>query len=201
KHLECFNSCNHLVRTDSPEEQKNLETLKGDEVVRPTAERVKEALFSAVQFHIPGAQTLDLFAGSGQLGIEALSRGAAMCVFIDQSRDACDVVKRNLKHTELYQNARVASSDALIYLKYCKDKFDIIFVDPPYKNGTVQNLLPELGRVCAQDGFVVCETERDADLPDTSNNLTLKKSYRYGHTRIWLYQNASIASQDEGDKS
>ncbi|MEA5050334.1 MAG: 16S rRNA (guanine(966)-N(2))-methyltransferase RsmD [Oscillospiraceae bacterium] len=174
---------------------KPLETLPGDEVVRPTAERVKEGLFSAVQFYVPGARALDLFAGSGQLGIEALSRGAQLCVFVDQSREAGEVVIRNLKYTGLFAKARVLTSDAARYIRYCKETFDLIFLDPPYRHGTVAEILPLVGDVTAPGGFVVCETEREAELADAYGALALHKRYRYGKTAIVIYRKPEEEAQ------
>ena len=108
-----------------------LRTLEGEDV-RPTTDRVKEAVFSIIQFEIEGRRVLDLFAGSGQLGIEALSRGAASATFVDMSKDSLSTVKYNLEHTKLGDNAKVVQTDALSFLKLTKDKFDIVFLDPPY---------------------------------------------------------------------
>ena len=108
-----------------------LKTLEGEDV-RPTTDRVKEAVFSIIQFEIEGRRVLDLFAGSGQLGIEALSRGAASATFVDMSKDSLSAVKYNLEHTKLGDNAKVVQTDALSFLKLTKDKFDIVFLDPPY---------------------------------------------------------------------
>ncbi|MBQ3215346.1 MAG: 16S rRNA (guanine(966)-N(2))-methyltransferase RsmD, partial [Oscillospiraceae bacterium] len=99
---------------------------------RPTTDRVKEALFSIIQFDIPGAQVLDLFGGTGQLGIEALSRGAKSAVFVDERDDSCSLIKENLRRTQMSQDAKVVRSDYLAYLQRCRGKFDIIFLDPPY---------------------------------------------------------------------
>ena len=96
---------------------KPLETLKGEDVVRPTSQMAKEGIFSAVQFYVASAKTLDLFAGSGQLGIEALSREASLCVFVDQSREAVEIIIKNLKYTNLFSKSRVITSEATRYLK------------------------------------------------------------------------------------
>ena len=98
---------------------------------RPTAERVKEGLFSAIQFEIPGARVLDLFAGTGQLGIEALSRGAKSSVFVDAGSEACRLVRENLQRTGLTSQAQVVQADYLQFLARCQGPFDIIFLDPP----------------------------------------------------------------------
>ena len=116
---------------------KKLVTPKGLDV-RPTTDMVKEAVFSAVQFEIEGATVLDLFAGSGQIGIEALSRGANSAVFLDKSRDSIAAVKENLKNTELMDKATVLQMDSLAFLQSTQQKFDFIFIDPPYEQGICQ---------------------------------------------------------------
>ncbi len=165
-----------------------METLAGDEVVRPTAERVKEALFSAIQFRIEGAKVLDLFAGSGQLGIEAISRGAARCTFIDLSREAAAVVMRNLKNAGLSAQARVITGDAFRYLEDCRESFDIVFVDPPYNKGLANAALDKLSAAVAENGCVICETEFGCELPEQAGELSLYRSYKYGKTMIWQYK-------------
>ncbi len=166
---------------------KPLMTLAGDDVVRPTSAVAKEGMFSAVQFYAAGAKALDLFAGSGQLGIEALSRGAELCVFVDQDRAASEVVIKNLKYTGLFAKSRVLTSDAARYIRYCKDSFDLIFLDPPYKKGIVAEFLPLVAAVTAPGGQVVCETEIGAELADAYDGLTIKKRYRYGKTAVAIY--------------
>lgn len=113
---------------------RKLRTLSGEDV-RPTTDRVKEALFSIIQFEIEGRRVLDLFAGSGQLGIEALSRGAASAVFVDSSRDSIEVVRENLNTTQLAQSAQVIQMDSLAFLAGQCGPFDIALLDPPYGAG------------------------------------------------------------------
>ena len=119
---------------------RKLETVDGLDV-RPTTSKVKEAVFSAIQFEIEGARVLDLFCGSGQMGIEALSRGAALCVFVDSARSSQDVTKRNLMTTGLFSSARVAAMDYKDFLRTTKEKFDIVFMDPPYSQGMAQDAM------------------------------------------------------------
>lgn len=164
-----------------------LETLEGDEITRPTAERVKEGIFSSVQFMLEQARVLDLFAGSGQLGIEALSRGAEKCVFIDESRDACEVVRRNLKAAGFFKNAVVAQTAAQSYLAACKEQFDLVLLDPPYHHDTVQAVLPLIERVTAKNGTVIAETEYGVDMPHSVGALKLKKQYKYGTIAVARY--------------
>lgn len=125
-----------------------LRTLEGEDV-RPTTDRVKEAVFSIIQFEIEGRRVLDLFAGSGQLGIEALSRGAASATFVDMSKDSLSAVKYNLEHTKLGDNAKVVQTDALSFLKLTKDRFDIVFLDPPYASSLVVDSMKLLSDVVA----------------------------------------------------
>lgn len=167
---------------------KRLETLPGEEITRPTAERVKEGMFSAVQFTLPGAMVLDLFAGSGQLGIEALSRGAKLCVFVDQNRSASETVARNLKACGLYAASRVLTTTAEGYLAGTRDRFDLVFVDPPYRQGLAAQMLPAVDKVCADGADVFCETEREAAMPQACGGLQLVKTYRYGAVLIHRYR-------------
>lgn len=165
-----------------------IETLPGEDIVRPTSQKVKEGLFSALQFFIPGATMLDLFAGSGQMGIEALSRGASHCVFVDSSRESISVIKRNLTSTGLFKDASVAQMDALRYIQRGASSFDFVFADPPYRKELGGKILPDLSRIVNDGGYAAVETEREANLPDEVLSLRLKKRYNYGSTTIWLYE-------------
>lgn len=139
-----------------------IETLEGENT-RPTAERAKEALFSMIQFELEGRSILDLFAGSGQLGLEALSRGAASCTFIDSAREAVDVVIKNAKNAKLFDRARVSAVDYKAFLKSAagKEKYDIIFLDPPYASDFVAQSLKMIleGDLLALGGKIICETD------------------------------------------
>ena len=165
-----------------------LETLEGEET-RPTAERVKEALFSMIQFDIEGRRVLDLFAGSGQLGLEALSRGAAVATFIDQNNSASDIVKQNAKKTKLFEKCRVLTTDWKSYVRGMagREKYDIIFIDPPYASGLAKEATEKLiqADMIADHGLVVCETS-DPDPVEHDGLVTLKHN-RYGKTYITLY--------------
>ena len=159
-------------------------------LTRPTADRVKEALFSIIQFDIPGAKVLDLFGGTGQLGIEALSRDAASAVFVDEREDACKLIKENLKRTKLEKNAKVVRSDYLAFLNSCREKFDIIFMDPPYAEIFLENSLKRITEIdiLQSGGIIVCERplgkELFCDLPGYSRS----KDYKYGKTLLTLYR-------------
>lgn len=112
---------------------KKLVSLEGD-ATRPTSERIKEAVFSSIQFDVEGRYVLDLFAGSGQMGLEALSRGAAKATFIDLSREAMDIVKQNAKITGFFNTSHFLVSDWRNYIRKAagREQYDLVFVDPPY---------------------------------------------------------------------
>ena len=166
---------------------KRLQTLKG-EAVRPTPEKVKEAIFSSIQFDIEGRQFLDLFAGSGQMGIEALSRGAVGCCFCDTSADAIEMIRKNLADCGLADKARVCKTDYAAFLASQTDMFDIAFLDPPYQAGL---LLPALGktvRVMRPYGMILCEHPDDVVLPDHVAGFVRTKQSKYGKVFISFYQ-------------
>lgn len=166
---------------------RRLETLPGDNVTRPTTESVKEALFSMIQFELEDKKVLDLFAGSGQLGIEALSRGARHCTFVEGNRQAYRIVEGNLAHCKLENNARIILSDAVSFLMR-KDNFDIAFLDPPYNQGLIEKCLPQLLTMMSDDGIVVCETSANENLPEIINGWVADRVRRYGKTKLTLYR-------------
>ena len=167
---------------------RRLEALPGTDVTRPTLDQVKEAMFSIVQFDLPGARVLDLFAGSGQLGIEALSRGAAGCVFLDRDRRAVELIAQNCRAAGVFDRARVAQGEAESFLCATKDLFHIVLLDPPYHKGTLAAILPAVAKVTAPGGTVLCESELAADLPDECGGLLKKKQYRYGTVLVTRYE-------------
>ncbi len=164
-----------------------LKTLEGTDV-RPTTDKVKEAIFSAIQFEIEGRRILDLFAGSGQLGIEALSRGAESAVFVDADKNAIRVIKENLAKTKLDGNAFVAQTDSLAFLTMTDKVFDIAFLDPPYANGLLQKALAKIGSHIAEGGIVVCEHPFKEELDDEVAGLTKQKEYKYSKTAVTVYR-------------
>lgn len=168
---------------------RRLETLPG-EATRPTADRVKEALFSMLQFELEGRQVLDLFAGSGQLGIEALSRGAAGCVFVDSSPEAADIIKKNLQATRLFQSAHVLCRDAVNFCTHSRDSFDIVLMDPPYAmvESVLPHLLPLVSALTRPGGTLVCESGADTSLPEAAGEAALWRTCAYGKTRLWIYR-------------
>ena len=159
-------------------------------LTRPTTDRVKEALFSIIQFEIPTAKVLDLFGGTGQLGIEALSRGAGGAVFVDDREDACNLIRENLRRTKLAQDAKVVRVDYMDYLKRCKEKFGIIFLDPPYAEVFLENALKCITEIdiLQSGGIIVTERPLGKELPFEFEGFTRSKDYKYGKTLLTIYR-------------
>ena len=157
---------------------------------RPTTDRVKEALFNIIQFEIPTARVLDLFGGTGQLGIEALSREAKSAVFVDEREEACRLIRENLKRTKLEQYARVIRSDYMAYLKTCKEKFDIILLDPPYAEVFLENSLKMITEIdiLQSGGIIVAERPIGKELPWEFPGYSRSRDYKYGKTLITIYR-------------
>lgn len=165
---------------------RKLIALEGNDV-RPTTDRVKEGMFSAIQFELEGAEILDLFSGSGQLGIEALSRGAKSAVFVDNSKKSLDTVKANLEITGFTDKAELYNMNCIDHIKINSRKFDFIFLDPPYGKGILTEILPILGKNLNNNGKLLCEHEQNLVLPDEISGLRLKKIYKYGKIKVSLY--------------
>ena len=157
---------------------------------RPTADRVKEALFSIINFDIPGAKVLDLFGGTGQLGIEALSRGADSAVFVDAREDSCRIIRENLKRTKLEGQGKVIRCDYLEYLRRCKERFNIIILDPPYAEVFLENALKCITEIdiLQTGGIIVTERPLGKELPYEFDGFTRSKDYKYGNTLLTLYR-------------
>ena len=154
--------------------------------IRPTTDNVKESVFNIIQFDIEGRRVLDLFAGTGQLGIECLSRGASSAVFVDQSREAVKIVKENLKACGL--SGTVVQSDALSFLRTC-GKFDIIFVDPPYDSDLYESVLNTVNLIdiLSDGGIIICESRRERALPEMTAPYKKRREYTYGKVKLCIY--------------
>ena len=159
-------------------------------LTRPTADRVKEALFSIVQFDIPCAKVLDLFGGTGQLGIEALSRGAESAVFVDHQDSACRLIRENLKRTKFENKGRVVCADYQKFLNYCTESFDIILLDPPYAEVFLENALKLISEIdiLQSGGIIVLERPVDKELDIVLSGFTRSRDYKYGKTLLTLYR-------------
>ena len=157
---------------------------------RPTTDRVKEAMFSIIHFDIPGAKVLDLFGGTGQLGIEALSRGAAGATFVDQSEAACKLIKENLRRTKFEHVGRVVRGDYLEYLSRCREQYDIILLDPPYAEVFLENALKRITEIdiLRSGGIIVAERPLGKELPWDFEGYTRSRDYKYGQILLTLYR-------------
>ncbi|MGE4483590.1 MAG: 16S rRNA (guanine(966)-N(2))-methyltransferase RsmD [Oscillospiraceae bacterium] len=156
--------------------------------IRPTTDRVKEAVFNIIQFDIEGRRVLDMFAGTGQLGIEALSRGAASAVFVDRDQTAVKLVRENLKSTELEANASVINGDGIEYLKR-GGKFDLVFMDPPYDTDLLDRsiLVANEFDILKDNGIIVCESKAEKPMPELLAPYRKLREYRYGKIKITTY--------------
>lgn len=169
-----------------------LLTLEGENT-RPTSERAKEAVFSMLAFDIEGREVLDLYAGSGQMGLEALSRGAARATFIDNSAAAVDIIKKNIIKTKLIDGAICLKSDVNDFLKRARGQFDIVFIDPPY---ALRGVCPALEimverKLLKPSSIIVCESEEEnifENNPSLEKYFTVKRQAKYGMAHITLLE-------------
>lgn len=156
---------------------------------RPTTDRVKESVFNIIQFAIPCGSVLDLFSGSGALGIEAISRGCDHCVFVDSQKSAIDIVRENLSSAKFMDKAEIHNSEAEIYLKSCNKSFDIIFLDPPYNKGFLEPVLRLIyeKKLLNDDGIIVIETEFGGERVP-ADYYKVRKTAKYGKTAVTILQ-------------
>ena len=175
-------------------------TLKTPEGMstRPTTDRVKESLFNIIQFDVPCAAVLDLFGGTGQLGIEALSRGAKSATFVDIQESACKLIRENLKRTKFSEQGRVVCSDYDAFLRNCKEKFDLIFLDPPYAEVFLENALNFITEIDILQSGGIITTERPFGKPLTASFPGFERSrdYKYGNTVLTLFRKVGTGSQE-----
>ena len=157
---------------------------------RPTADRVKEAIFSSIQFEVEGRKVLDLFGGTGQMGIEALSRGAAHCTFVDLQKQAVGIIRENVNSTGFADQSTVIQGDALAFLSRCREKFDLIFLDPPYDSGLLEKAMELIATIdiVSENGIIVCENGSNSVWPVVEEPYRMQKEYRYGKIRTALYR-------------
>ena len=168
---------------------RKLKELPGLDT-RPTTDKVKESIFNIVQFDVEGRRVLDLFAGTGQLGIEALSRGAEQCVFVDASKEAARIIKENVSLTGFADRARVTQGDAMSFLTSCREKFGLAFLDPPYASDLLDQALERMAAIdiMTENGIIVCESALEKVLPDLSGPYERGREYRYGKIKLTLYR-------------
>ena len=177
-----------------------LQAPEGDKT-RPTTDKVKEALFSIIQADVPGSKFLDLFAGSGQIGIEALSRGAEHVTLVERSGQAAAIIAKNIAKIRMENSDELrfhkkSVAQALELLGQAGEKFDIIFMDPPYKDVPVRleeatKLITEFNML-AEGGMLIVEHDKDCEMPEKINGLELVRSCSYGITVTTFFKDNNI---------
>ncbi len=167
--------------------------------IRPTTDRVKEAIFNICQFDVEGRRVLDLFGGTGQLGIEAKSRGAAQVDIVDSARESIALIRENVRSVGL--EIRVVQADAITFLRGC-GSYDLIFLDPPYDSGLAEKALEQIKAfdILSNGGIIICETRTETELPVLPPPYFLKKEYRYGRVKLTSYSK-ELSSHDDGNLS
>ena len=175
-----------------------LETLEG-ETTRPTAEKTKMAIFNTLQFDIEGRRVLDLFGGSGQLALEALSRGASSAFICESDLAAFEIIKKNAQKTKLFSKIKLVCSDYKSALRSLsgKDSFGLIFLDPPYKSTYLNDAVKKImeGNLLSKGGFLVCECENSE--PVSYEGLKLYKHAKYGRAYVTILYNDPDESEGE----
>ena len=167
----------------------SLKTPEGMKT-RPTADRVKEAMFSIIQFDLPGAAVLDLFGGTGQLGIEAMSRGAARATFVDEAESACRLIKENVRRAHMEGQSTVIRGDYLSYLSRCREKFRIILLDPPYAEVFLETALKKISEIdiLQSGGIIIAERPLGKELNLQMEGYTRSRDYKYGKILLTVYR-------------
>ena len=156
---------------------------------RPTTDKVKESIFNIVQFDVEGRNVLDLFGGTGQLGIEALSRGAERCTFVDLRKEAAAVIRENVKTCGFESQGKVVQGDGIAFLTGCREKFDLVFLDPPYETELLETAIAHIARhdLLNVHGMMIAEHPADKVLPALSAPYRMGRTYRYGKIAVTIY--------------
>ncbi|MDR1299792.1 MAG: 16S rRNA (guanine(966)-N(2))-methyltransferase RsmD [Oscillospiraceae bacterium] len=165
--------------------------------VRPTTDRVKEAMFDIIQLRVEGMRVLDLFSGTGQLGIEALSRGAGSAVFVDASRESVKLTRENLASVGFAGRADVVRRDSIAYIA-SGERFGLIFLDPPFDTPLLRESLEKIIKfdILEENGIIVCESRSDAPMPDAREPYYIASVHRYGGTKLTLYNRRPMYTTD-----
>lgn len=165
-----------------------LDSVIGISSIRPTTDRIKESIFNIIQFEIHGKCFLDLFGGTGQVGIEAISRGAGKVVIVDCEDVSVSIIKKNVSKLNYIQDIELVKCDAIEYLKNTDKKFDIAFLDPPYKSNLLELSLPLVGKVMNKGGIIISESLHIANPLDEVEGFVLSKRYKYGKIAVDVYR-------------
>lgn len=160
--------------------------------VRPTTYKVKEAVFSMIRFELEGREFLDLFAGSGQMSIEALSGGAKWATAIDSNREAIRITKENLHKCRFDNKATVIFTSAKLFLEKCNSKYDIAYLDPPYLSDDMDEILTKVPHVIKNTGLIICETQTDKSMPNIIEDFIIDRQRRYGKILITIYRHKDV---------
>jgi len=170
---------------------KRRQLIASDDLsIRPLMDRVKEYIFNVVQDWVPEGNILDVFAGSGSFGIEALSRGASSVTFVDVNPKAIAAIERNMKHLKVDETWRIAKQDALEFLSRNTQRYDLVFCDPPYDMGSFDTFLETLGTypLLEDDGMLIIEHYSKNQLPPSFGNYELYRDKKFGKTLISMYR-------------
>lgn len=168
---------------------RKLKELPGLDT-RPTTDRVKESIFNIIQFDVEGRKVLDLFGGSGQLSIEALSRGAAEATLVEWNPAAVRIIRENVESCHFADRTRILSTDAITFLSGCREKFDLLFLDPPYEGPLMEQSLEQIAAIdiVSRNGIIVCETALEKELPELPAPYEKGREYRYGRIKVTVYR-------------
>ena len=167
---------------------RRLKELPGMDT-RPTTDKVKESMFNIIQFDIEGRNVLDLFGGSGQLTVEALSRGADRATVVEKNPAAVKVIRENVTACGFGEQVKLLPSDAMVFLTGCREKFDLVFLDPPYAGNLLEESLKAIAEIdiVSENGIIVCESSLEKELPELPAPYAKGREYRYGKIKVTLY--------------
>ncbi len=163
--------------------------MPNDRGIRPTPGKVKEALFSIIGHDLQGDTVLDLFSGTGNLALEAISRGACKAYLVEKSADACQIINKNIGHLGVGDKCRLIPGDWKYSIMKINEPVDIIFLDPPYQAGLMEASLDAIGdhKLLADGGIIVAEHDVSQVLPDAGKDFSVWKAKKYGNTAITIY--------------
>ena len=167
---------------------RRLKELPGMDT-RPTTDKVKESMFNIIQFDIEGRNVLDLFGGSGQLTVEALSRGADRATVVERNPAAVKIIRENVDACGFSDRVKLLPSDAKLFLAGCREKFDLVFLDPPYAGNLLEESLKTIAEIdiVSENGIIVCESSLEKELPELPKPYEKGREYRYGKIKVTLY--------------
>ncbi len=166
----------------------NLNSPK-DRRVRPTTDRIKEDLFNIIMPYVIDARVLDLFAGSGAIGIEAISRGSEFVTFVDKSKASIDLIKQNVNKTKCFDECEIIKTDALSFLDTCESKYDIIYLDPPYKYDKIKLIIEKIDKcgILKKEGVLIVEHDRKISFDEKISRFKMYKSKTYSLSMLSFY--------------